>query len=204
MSVDRQFGSDRTSAAAGRQFVCDATADLPSEIREQIALMVSELATNSLVHAVTGFEIRIDRSDARIRVEVTDLGGGQPTLRSPGSHEPHGRGLQIVKALSDSWGSSQMSERVGKTVWFELGIDPGGRSGSAGTGRPTKAPPAVGESERVQHRGPIHRFAPLRSASRGRRRMSPAAPSPSWCRLGRSASVSVFVDCHEVRLEERR
>jgi hypothetical protein len=202
MSVKRQFGGDRTSAAAGRQFVCDATADLPSEIREQLVLMVSELATNSLVHAATGFEICIDRFDSRIRVEVTDVGGGQPALRSPGSREPHGRGLQIVKALSDSWGTSQMSDRVGKTVWFELGIDPRDRSAPVGTARRGKAPPAAGGPKRVQHRGPTHRFSPLRSASRGRRYVS-SLPSPGWCHLGQSGRGSVFVDVPEVRLEER-
>lgn len=202
MTVERQFGSDRTSAAAGRQFVSDATADLPSETREQIALMVSELATNSLVHAATGFEIRVDRSDSRIRVEVTDVGWGQPALRSPGSREPHGRGLQIVKALSDRWGTSETSEQVGKTVWFELGIDPGNRSTGVGTASRGNVPPAAGEAERVQHRGPTHRFSPLRSAMGGRRHSSPH-PSPGWCRLGGSGSGGIFVDVPEVRLQER-
>jgi anti-sigma regulatory factor (Ser/Thr protein kinase) len=202
MSVERQFGRDRTSAAAGRQFVCDATADLPEEIREQIVLMVSELATNSLVHAATGFEIRIDRSDSRLRIEVTDVGGGQPALRSPGSREPHGRGLQIVKALSDRWGTSETSEQVGKTVWFEIGMHPAPRSapvGAAGQGRTDGRRAGGGSASRPD---PTHQFSLLRSALGGRRHRS---PWPS--RAGAAArAVSVrwcFIDVPEVHLEYR-
>ena len=164
MSAERRFGSDPTSAAAGRQFVSDATADLSSEIREQVALMVSELATNSLVHAATGFKIRIDHSDTQIRIEVSDVGGGQPTLRSPGPSEPHGRGLQIVKALSDNWGTTERSEHTEKTVWFELSISPEGRSGHVGSGGRSNRRREGGDPSRAQLRGSSHHFAsPLRS-----------------------------------------
>jgi two-component sensor histidine kinase len=168
MSAERRFGSDPTSAAAGRQFVSDATADLSSETREQVALMVSELATNSLVHAATGFKIRIDRSDSQLRIEVSDVGGGQPRLRSPGTSEPHGRGLQIVNALSDNWGTTERSEQTGKTVWFELSLSPDGRSGPVGsTGRSNQRQQA-GHPDRAQLRDPSRHFAsPLRSLIAG-------------------------------------
>jgi two-component sensor histidine kinase len=164
MSAERRFGSDPTSAAAGRQFVSDATADLSSETREQVALMVSELATNSLVHAASGFKIRIDRSDSRLRIEVSDVGGGQPRLRSPGISEPHGRGLQIVKALSDTWGTIERSEQTGKTVWFELRLPPDGRSVHHGSAGRSNRRPAGGNPDRAPLRASSHHFAsPLRS-----------------------------------------
>ncbi|HEX3840978.1 MAG TPA: ATP-binding protein [Acidimicrobiales bacterium] len=164
MSAERRFGSDPTSAAAGRQFVSDATADLSSETREQVALMVSELATNSLVHAATGFKIRIDRSDTRIRIEVSDVGGGQPILRSPATSDPHGRGLQIVKALADNWGTTERPEHSGKTVWFELSFPPEGRSGHVGSAGRSGRGREAGDPDPARLRGSSHHFAsPLRS-----------------------------------------
>jgi len=86
--------------------------------------MVSELTTNPIVHAVTGFEVSVARTDSSLRVEVTDLGGGKPELRTPSAAEPRGRGLQIVKALSDRWGVIEMTGKRGKTVWFAVRLNP--------------------------------------------------------------------------------
>jgi anti-sigma regulatory factor (Ser/Thr protein kinase) len=123
--VRRSFGPDRTSVAASRRFVVDALNDLPDDIRESAELMMSELATNAVVHAGTGFEVRIERTATFLRVDVTDVGHGEPRLRSPSVSEPHGRGLQIVKQLSDQWGSIEDPDHSGKTVWYLVRLDPG-------------------------------------------------------------------------------
>ncbi len=124
MNRRRSFGAQRASVSASRQFVDEAVADLPSAVRESAVLMISELATNAVVHATTGFEVSVTRAESAVRVEVTDAGSGQPTLRSPSSRDPHGRGLQIVKELSDAWGTSEGPDHSGKTVWFEILVDP--------------------------------------------------------------------------------
>lgn len=120
MTVRQSFGLQRSSVSASRQFVDGAVSDLPPEVRDAAVLMMSELATNAVVHAATGFEVGITRSETTLRVEVTDVGGGRPALRSPTSREPHGRGLQIVKELSDQWGMSALDDQAGKTIWFEI------------------------------------------------------------------------------------
>ncbi len=79
--------------------------------------MVSELATNAVVHAATTFRLSIERTDKLVRVEVLDGGGGHTHLRSPSNGDLHGRGLQLVDALSDQWGTTECGEQ-GKTVWF--------------------------------------------------------------------------------------
>ena len=66
--------------------------------------MVSELATNGIRHGQTSFDLVIELTADEIRVEVTDHGGGTPTMRFPGPDEPTGRGLQIVDMLSERWG----------------------------------------------------------------------------------------------------
>ena len=79
--------------------------------------MVSELATNAVVHAASTFRLSIERTDTLVRVEVVDGGGGHTHLRSPSNGDLHGRGLQLVDALSDQWGTTECGEH-GKTVWF--------------------------------------------------------------------------------------
>jgi anti-sigma regulatory factor (Ser/Thr protein kinase) len=85
-------------------------------------LLVSEVVTNSIRHALAGGWVSVSRSAQRVRVEVTDTGGGTPTPRQAEPHEPTGRGLAIVEALADAWGVVEPEGR-GKTVWFELAID---------------------------------------------------------------------------------
>ena len=98
--------------------------DLPTDIQEAAVLMVSELATNAIVHATTGFEVTIDRTKSKLRVEVADLGGGEPELQMPSVSEPHGRGLQIVRELSDKWGITGSAGDRGKIVWYEVRVGP--------------------------------------------------------------------------------
>lgn len=127
MTVRRSFGLNRKSVAASRRFVGDAVTDLPDEPREAAILMMSELATNAIVHAATGFEVEIDQSVDWLRIAVTDVGGGEPELHSPSSSDVHGRGLQIVKELSDEWGmidnEDRSGKRSGKTVWCAVRLD---------------------------------------------------------------------------------
>ncbi len=120
MTVRRSFGLDRRAVAASRRFVGNAVTDLGTDVRDAAVLMVSELATNAIVHAGSGFEVGIERSATSLRVEVTDIGAGEPKLGSPTSSEPHGRGLRIVQELADQWGMDQGPNRLGKTVWYEV------------------------------------------------------------------------------------
>ena len=134
MTSRRTFALNRNSVAASRQFVGDAVGDLPKDVRDAAILMMSELATNAIVHAATGFEVVVDRSENSLRVAVTDVGGGKPELQSPRSSEAHGRGLQIVHQLSDEWGMIDNDDHSGKTVWYTVRLD---RTGASSTdGRP--------------------------------------------------------------------
>jgi two-component sensor histidine kinase len=120
----RGYGLDPTSVAASRRFVGESLADLPASVQEAAVLMVSELATNAIVHAITGFGVNIARTDSEVRVEVDDLGGGMPESRVPLTSDPHGRGVQIIQTLSDEWGVIECDGEMGKTVWFSVTLDP--------------------------------------------------------------------------------
>jgi len=123
MSKQRAFANTPAAVARARRFVAHELADAPSEVVEEIEIMVSELATNCVRHTVTDFTVSVERSDREILVEVTDSGGGMPTVRRPEPSEPSGRGLRIVQELADSFGVRELRGSPGKTVWFVVGLD---------------------------------------------------------------------------------
>jgi anti-sigma regulatory factor (Ser/Thr protein kinase) len=84
--------------------------------------MVSELASNCIRHADTGFDLTVGFHDREIQVETLDRGAGVPRMRHPGPDDPTGRGLQIVDMLSTRWGVEELPE-AGKRVWFAFAAD---------------------------------------------------------------------------------
>jgi len=122
MSMDRQFRCTPTSVPQARRFVVETLFDLPDASLKVVALMVSELATNCVLYAMTDFDVSIERTDDHIHIAVIDTGAGEPEIRWPSTSEPHGRGLHIVEELSDDWGVTPSTEHAGKTVWFTLAL----------------------------------------------------------------------------------
>jgi anti-sigma regulatory factor (Ser/Thr protein kinase) len=124
-TTERFLAADE-SVGAARTFVAALMVGTPDSVRDSVALMVSELATNALIHAAGGFDVSVERSDSTVSVSVSDRGEGTPVLQAPPSSEPHGRGLRIVDKLADDWGVSPLSDgdRRGKTVWFRLALRP--------------------------------------------------------------------------------
>ena len=118
MTSSRRFRREAESVRAARLVVRDVLCEQPVETVEAAELMTSELTTNAIRHAHSDFELAIHCSQRDIRIEVTDSGRDQPTLRSPTPHERSGRGLLIVQELSDAWGTIPSTN--GKTVWFTL------------------------------------------------------------------------------------
>jgi serine/threonine-protein kinase RsbW len=122
MIHEAQFPAVRTSALSARRFVADAVVDVPPDVSETITLIASELATNSVRHAATAFQIRVERLPDRVHLEVEDDGEGEPVVRTPGLTDTSGRGLQIVQALADAWGVIPKAESAGKTVWATIAL----------------------------------------------------------------------------------
>jgi anti-sigma regulatory factor (Ser/Thr protein kinase) len=117
VTARRSFECLPEAVTAARRFVREALGGESAEVMDAAELMASELTSNCVRHAGTGFDVTV-RVGEQIRVEVRDSGGGQPRRLSPGPDEPSGRGLLIVQAMSDSWGVDSGGE--GKKVWFTL------------------------------------------------------------------------------------
>ena len=85
---------------------------------DAVALLVSEVATNALVHGTGDVQVRVlPRADA-LRVEVADGSPRLPQPRQAGLLEEGGRGLALVESLASDWGVEPTG--TGKVVWFEL------------------------------------------------------------------------------------
>ncbi len=121
----QRFAGQAGDARGARQLTRAALDGAPEDVVGAAKTLVSELATNALVHARTGFDLRLELSeDGVLRGEVTDHGPGWPTVASPSSTALHGRGLRMVDAMSDRWGVVASATPPGKAVWFELRTTP--------------------------------------------------------------------------------
>lgn len=115
-----QLPPEPSSAGVARRFVAAAIA-AGDEVGELAVLLVSELASNAVLHAQTPFELVVDNDPARLRVEVHDRNPTMPILRDYVAESVTGRGLHMVASSADNWGFEARPD--GKTVWFELAYD---------------------------------------------------------------------------------
>ncbi|MFE3638504.1 ATP-binding protein [Streptomyces sp. NPDC059168] len=95
----------------------------PSVVEDTL-LVVSELLTNAIVHALPPAVLRLSWAHGTgpgvLRVEVTDAGPARRPGQSPGWDDPdeHGRGEDIVHALADRHGLH--AHAGGYTRWADL------------------------------------------------------------------------------------
>lgn len=108
------------SIASVRRFaVAACRASGREELSDAVALLVSEVATNALVHAEGDVQVRVVTRGDVLRVEVADESPLMPKPRAAGLLEEGGRGLALVETLATSWGVTLQDH--GKIVWFEVG-----------------------------------------------------------------------------------
>ncbi|MCY0916843.1 MULTISPECIES: ATP-binding protein [unclassified Streptomyces] len=122
----QRFSSTPRGARLGRRFALLTLHDwgIPhrSELSDDAALLVAELAGNAVTHGrVPGrdFELRMALLEGVLRIEVSDArAGGRPAVSPYVHHAEGGHGLRLVAAVAHDWGV--VSRTVGKTVWAEL------------------------------------------------------------------------------------
>ena len=115
----------REAAREARKLIADVDGPELATVLEDVALLVSELVTNSFRYGGLREGERISLSLTHegdsLRAEITDPGRGptEPKPRSP-THDG-GWGLQIVDKKADRWGVDRRKE--GTVVWFEIDLD---------------------------------------------------------------------------------
>src|SRR5580698_4118814 len=85
-------------------------------------LLVSELVTNAVKYSRGDVTLRLVNEKALV-CEVLDNSGALPRLRQANGEDENGRGLQVVRQLSQRWGARRTP--TGKVVWCEQPL-PGG------------------------------------------------------------------------------
>lgn len=115
------------SASAARDFVrLHLREHGLAALVDDVALVVSELATNAVKHACTPFTVRLRGDGLCLLLTVHDSSRQVASARPPGSTSTGGRGLAIVDRLSHDWGVDHGDE-VEKSVWasFQTPADHG-------------------------------------------------------------------------------
>ncbi|WP_344323250.1 ATP-binding protein [Streptomyces macrosporus] len=122
------------SVTAARRYVTDALAEWGiaggagrNDLADTIRLIVSELATNAVVHTsglspTFTVDVRLEH-DETLRVGVTDSHPRRPRRLPAAVRQDNGRGMAIVRALAAELGGGLTVEPTaegGKTVWITL------------------------------------------------------------------------------------
>jgi anti-sigma regulatory factor (Ser/Thr protein kinase) len=128
----RSFPADRNSVRAARHYVAGLLADGTDEAAaSDTAIVATELATNAVLHARSGFTLTVSRSPGMTRIAVRDgapvellavtgrpVTGPQATGDGVPFHVVRGHGLSVVAQLASRWAVEPLPD--GKVVWAEL------------------------------------------------------------------------------------
>lgn len=113
------LGSTLDEVAGARRFARSHLLEHDQELRDDAALVVTELVTNALLHGTAPVVLRVERMDGGVRFAVHDTNPRLPVRPRPSTDGLTGRGLALVAALATGWGIEP--DESGKTVWAELG-----------------------------------------------------------------------------------
>ncbi|MGW0086543.1 ATP-binding protein [Streptomyces sp. NPDC003393] len=119
--LSRSLPREAVSVPACRKLVRETLIDwqLP-DIVDAAELVVSELASNAVRHARHGaFRLTIRRlAGGCVRVAVIDKSHVRPVMAAVHAEDVGGRGLALVDALSQQWGTDLLP--CGKRVWADV------------------------------------------------------------------------------------
>jgi anti-sigma regulatory factor (Ser/Thr protein kinase) len=115
--VERSFVGASTSIGQARNFAVEA-ADSDGPSTQVLQLVVSELATNAVLHAQSDFTVRVEQKGDAVTVTVCDGSTMPPVRKYYGPRAVTGRGIGIVEALVTRWGVTRRAD--GKCVWIEM------------------------------------------------------------------------------------
>jgi anti-sigma regulatory factor (Ser/Thr protein kinase) len=140
--VGLELDADPRSAGLARRFLRQHLTEwgVPDDTSDTAQLCLSELVNNVIMHAEASSELMLHLEDDVLTVVLRDRGGPQgsqrPVRAEAVTDEDElivaGRGLVLVDALTDRWGTER--DAVGTTAWFALELSDEGADGSAQTG----------------------------------------------------------------------
>lgn len=118
--AERSFAASTSAPGEARRFVTTTLRKWGDERAiEDAALIVTELATNAVLHAHSGFSVTPSHPGETVRISVHDESSVPAVLGEPELASCAGRGLGLVAALATAWGTGRVAG--GKKVWADLG-----------------------------------------------------------------------------------
>ena len=117
--VTRTFAGRLEDTRAARCFALGMLEPWRDEqLAADAALVVTELATNAVLHARSAFSVSLALSGGAIRISVGDTAPLGPTGVDQQLAAASGHGLGVVAAMATRWGVQTVPS--GKAVWAEL------------------------------------------------------------------------------------
>lgn len=119
---ERTYPAEPATPTMARHAVTQTLRELhpahAARVEDDLALVVSELAANAVLHARTSVTVAMSVDGDRVRVAVRDDSPLPPVRREADPHDARGRGMVIVEAVAAEWGVDASGN--GKWVWADL------------------------------------------------------------------------------------
>jgi anti-sigma regulatory factor (Ser/Thr protein kinase) len=115
----QSFKAGMLAPRAARRFVVETLARWGcDDLAADAALVVTELATNAVIHAKSDFIVSMTCQNDVVRISVRDDSVVAPTARRSPTTTPSGRGMVLVAATGRQWEAELLPD--GKVVWVEF------------------------------------------------------------------------------------
>jgi hypothetical protein len=123
-AATRTFAFSREAPAAARHFALGTLRRLDAAERaDDVALVVTELAANAVVHAHSAFTLDLAIRPDVLRISVRDDSPLPPAVAGPALPAAPLHGLGAVAVLASRWGVEPLGPD-GKAIWAELRRSP--------------------------------------------------------------------------------
>src|SRR5437764_8642165 len=117
---------DLASVGIARRFVRSQLGDVSATTSNDASLLVSELATNAIVHVDSQLVVGVATDGSEVLITVTDerhdrvpVLGRMPTAEDVAEMS---RGIAIVQLIASDFGWHLLRDQTGKVVWFIIGL----------------------------------------------------------------------------------
>lgn len=122
--IDEILPCDASAPARARRIIEASCAGIGQATLDDVELLTTELVTNSLRHDCSApdakVELIIDRHGEELKVAVRDSGSDtRPAVEHPSNSTERGRGLMLVDAVADRWGTESGD---GLLTWFSVNL----------------------------------------------------------------------------------
>jgi anti-sigma regulatory factor (Ser/Thr protein kinase) len=120
VEASRLFRANFDAPRAARRFVGETLDQTGVAVGiDDAKLVVTELATNSVVHARSDFRLSVWVAGEDLYIAVSDYSSDMPALAAR-TEDGGGGGLAIVALLATEWGAERTA--AGKRVWAGLKV----------------------------------------------------------------------------------